>query len=210
MGSILGKEKVMRKGWSLAVGICLVWVGLCVPQNALGQVDDNLLLAKVLEKVFGGGSGFTVVSPKTYFLSHMAPFRDGIEQAKAKEKMKEHFKNEGYNIDPLVDLLFERNIRSVRLSLKSSPQNGYFIDYHGEYARYFEGKEGEGGKLYKKHSKARGQTRISLPAYDPDLHILLLYYGTHADVLAGAGYVVAYRYENAQLNELGRMLIWIS
>jgi hypothetical protein len=200
----------MRKGWLLSVGICLLWVSLCVAQNTKGQVDDNLLLAKVLEKAFGGGSGFTVVSPKTFFLSQMAPFRDGIEQTKAKEKMKEHFKNEGYNIDPLVDLLFERNMRSVRLSLKSCPQNGYFIDYRGKYAKYFEGKEGEGDKLYKEHSKARGQTRISLPAYDPDLHILLVYYGTHADLLAGAGYVVAYRYENAQLNELGRITIWIS
>ena len=123
------KEKVMRKGWLLSVGICLLWVSLCVAQDTKGQVDDNLLLAMVLEKAFGGGGGFTVVSPKTFFVSHMAPFRDGIEQTKAKEKMKEYYKNEGYDIDPLVDLLLERNMRSVRLSLKSCPQNGYFIDY---------------------------------------------------------------------------------
>ncbi len=200
----------MRKGWLLAVGICLLWVSLGVTQNTKGQVDDNLLLAMVLEKAFGGRGGFTVVSPKTFFLSHMAPFRDGVELTKAKQKMKEHFNNEGYNIDSLVDLLFERNSRSVRLSLKSCPQNGYFIDYQGEYARYFKKNGGGGDKRYKEHPDARGDTRISLPAYDPDLHILLVYLETQADVLAGAGYVVAYRYENAQLNELGRITIWIS
>jgi hypothetical protein len=199
----------MRKAWLLSVGICLLSVSLCVAQNTKEQVDDNLLLAMVLQKAFGHG-GFTVVPPKTFFLSQMTPFRDDIEQTKAKKKIKEHFKNEGYDIAPVVDLLFERNIRPVRLTLKSCPQNGYFIDYQGKYTKYFERKGGGWDKLYKEHPKARGQTRISLPAYDRDLHILLVYFGTQSDWLAGAGYVVAYRYENAQLNELGRITIWIS
>jgi hypothetical protein len=200
----------MRKGWLLSVGICFLWVSLCVAQTTKEQVDDNLLLAKVLETVFGGRGGFTVVSPKTVFLSDMGPFRDVSEQTEAKERMKRYFKNEGYNIGPLVDLLFERNVKSVRLSLKSFPQNGYFIDYKEKHAKYFEGKGGGWDKLRKENPKARGKTRISLPAYDPELHILLVYFGTQADWLAGAGYVVAYRYENAQLNELVRMTIWIS
>ncbi len=140
----------------------------------------------------------------------MAPFRDSIEQIEAKKKIKQHFKNEGYDIDPLVDLLFERNMKSVRLSLKSCPKKGYFIDYHGDYAKYFEEKKGGWTKWYKEHPKAMGQTRISLPAYDPDLHILLVYFGTQDDWLAGAGYVVAYRYKNARLTELARITIWIS
>ncbi len=200
----------MRKGWLLSVGICLIWVSLCAAQNTKGQADDNLLLAKVLDKVFGGRGGFTVVSPKTFFLSDMGPFRDVTEQTEAKERMKRHFNNEGYDIGPLVDLLFERNMSSVRLSLKSCPHNGYFIDYKRKYAKYFKRNGGGWERLSKENPKARGQTRISLPAYDPDLHILLVYYGTQADWLAGAGYVVAYRYENGQLNELGRLTIWIS
>ncbi|MGO8942268.1 MAG: hypothetical protein ACLQJ7_01155 [Syntrophobacteraceae bacterium] len=200
----------MRKGWLLSVGICLLWVSLCIPQNALGQADDNLLLAKVLEKEFGGRSGFTVVAPKTSFVSDKAPFRDPIEQTRTRERLKVHFNKEGYNIGPLVDLLFERNTGPVRLSLKSCPQNGYFIDYHEKYYKYFEKNGGGWKKLGKENPKARGMTRISLPAYDPDLHILLVYYGTQYDWLAGAGYVVAYRYENDQLNELGRITIWIS
>ncbi len=204
----------MRKGWLLSVGICLIWVSVCVAQNASGQADDNLLLAKVLEKEFGARGGFTVVSPKTMFATDMAPYGDVNERTKAhekmKEQMKEHFNKEGYNIGPLVDLLFERNTRRVRLSLKSCPQNGYFIDYHEKYDRYFKKNGGGWKKLREENPKARGQTQISLPAYDPDLHILLVYYGTQADWLAGGGYVVAYRYENDQLNELSRITIWIS
>ncbi len=204
----------MRKRWLLSVGICLLRVSLCAAQHTTGQTDDNLILAMVLEKVFGGRGGFTVVSPKTFFATDMAPYGYVNERTKAhekmKEQMKEHFSKEGYSIGPLVDLLFERNRRPVKLSLKSCPQNGYFIDYHEKYDKYFKGNGGGWKKLRKENPKARGQTQISLPAYDPDLHILLIYYGTVADRLAGEGCVVAYRYENDQLNELSRIVIWIS
>ena len=46
-------------------------------------------------------------------------------------------KIEECDVSKLVDLLFERNKIRVRLSLKSSPKDGYLIDYDGKYNKYF-------------------------------------------------------------------------
>jgi len=134
------------------------------------QNDDNAILTLVLRQAFiqqcyedgtvyededfHDVGGFTVVDQNT------APFGfnwsyppevlagacvtfGGYEPNDPRELEKYIYKNikiQDYDISNLVDLLLERNKKSVRLSLESLPKDGYIIDYDGTYARYFEEK----------------------------------------------------------------------
>jgi hypothetical protein len=176
-------------------------------QDLRSDEKDNALLDQILQQEFKGG-GFTVVDPKTD-LSRL-----GIDKpeslARSREYVKEGLKIEGYDIGPLFDQLIKKNQKSVRLSLKSSPESGYFIDFDGKFANYFNSDGGGWEKWHKENPMAHGMTRVSLPAYDDKAGIVLVYLGTQYDWLAGSGHLIAYKYKDGKLQELGRVMLWIS
>lgn len=194
-------------------------------------IEDSLLLSLVLSRSYEEG-GFTVIAPRSSLDSSVInepKYEEGgytivtpqtrlnhsiINEpnrvAQTKKYIFENIKIEKYEISKLVDLLFERNKISVRLSLKSSPKNGYIIDYDGKYEKYFEKDGGGWKKLYKENPKADGLTTVSLPAYDRKTSILLVYIGTQKHGLSGSGWVIAYKYKNGKLKELARVMLWIS
>ena len=107
-------------------------------------------------------------------------------------------------------MLFERNQKTVRLSIPSDVKHGYIIDYDRKYEKYFD-KDGGGWRAWHKEKpKAVCNTQVSRPAYDKKSGLVLLYMGNQADALAGAGFVLLYKYENGRLKELGRVEVWIS
>ncbi len=176
----------------------------------LGQLSDpsapqtdNAILARVLRSQHEG-SGFTVVSPITAF------GRRRPDGAKIKKTVEDKIGIEGYDMGPLLDKLIEKNSKQTRLSLKSSPEKGYIVDYDGKFEKYFEQNGGGWEKLYKDNPDAHGLTRVSLPAYDEHAGIVIVYIGRQSGRLAGAGYIVAYRYEDGKLRELGRATLWVS
>jgi len=181
------------------------------PQGAMsGQLSgpvasqtENAILAQVVRSK-NEGSGFTVVSPTTAF------GRKTSNAARIKKTVENKLRIEGYDIGPLLDKLIEKNSKQTRLSLKSSPENGYIVDHDGKFEKYFGQNGGGWEKLYKDNPDARGLTRVSLPAYDESAGIVLVYVGKQSGPKSGAGHIVAYRYEGGELKELGRVTLWVS
>ncbi len=186
---------------ALALAAAGAWAG-----DDTSTEQENAFLALVLKHSDSQG-GYTVVKPETR-LSHM----DGSDAEQVKQSKKyvtEQLAKSGDDVATLVDRLYERNKKSVRLTLKSSPKDGYIID-DGEYAKYF--KQGGGGweKWHEEKPQAHGFTTVSLPVYDEKSGLLLVYIGTQYDWLEGAGFVVLFRYEKGSLHAIGRVMMWIS
>jgi hypothetical protein len=169
--------------------------------------EDNRILCLVLKRSFADG-GFTVVDPETS-LSHVAR-EDSEEIKQTKRYVTEHLQTNGIVVTKLVDELFEHNRKPVRLTLQSSPKDGYVIDYDGKYAKYFDKDGGGWEKWYKENPKAHGNTTVSLPVYDRKTGLVLVYTGTQSHWLAGSGWVILYKYENGELKEINKVMMWIS
>lgn len=170
--------------------------------------EENQILSLVLKRSFTDG-GYMVVHPETT-LSHFWGSDDPKEIARSKRNIVVGLQTNDIIAAKLVDRLFERNQKPVRLTLKSSPKDGYVIDFDGKYANYF-GKNGGGWeKWHKENPQAHGMTRVSLPAYDQKSGLVLVYSGTQSDWLAGFGSVVLYKYDKGALKEIKTVPLWVS
>lgn len=166
---------------------------------------ENALLAQVLKHNFSE-PGYTVVWPEAE-IAHMSG-RDDAEIAQSKQYTIENLRVKDKALPALVDKLFERNRKPVRLTLKSAPANGYIID-DGTYAKYFE-QGGGWEKWYTDHPAAHGATTVSIPVADPQSGLVLVYVGTQRHWLDGAGFMLLYRRDKEGLHELARVMMWIS
>ena len=159
-------EGIMNKPLIIILKVCLLLGVSCtaVEEKPVDEklveekpVEDSFILSLVLSRSYEEG-GYTVVDPQTS-LGHPA-FNDPKSVEQTKKYILEKIKIEECEISKLVDLLFERNKIPVRLSLKSSPKDGYLIDYDGKYEKYFEKDGGGWEKWYKENPKADGWTRV--------------------------------------------------
>lgn len=180
------------------------FVGICGPAEADDQ--DNMLLLQVLSQHYKNG-GFTVVAPETYIFGRG---RNESALVEMKRRVVDKLRIEGYDIGPLFDKLMEKNSISYPLSLKSSPENGYLIDYDGKFAKYFVDKGDGWEKWYSENPTAYGWTRVSLPVCDAEAGIVLVYKDTQSHWLGGAGSIIAYRMVGGVITELSRVRLWVS
>ena len=155
-------------------------------------------------KAFNPDGGYTLVDPRTV---SPADSKDP-KGVMGKMYISEHLQTNGVFVAALVDRLFERNTKPVRLTLESSPHDGYVIDSDASYEKYFKKHGGGWEKLYKENSKAHSITTVSLPAYDEKTGLVLVYIATSSNSLAGSGWVVLYKYENGKLKEINRLMMW--
>ncbi len=140
------------KSLIMSLGLLALLVALR-PVDVKAEEQENAILAQVLQRQNEDG-GFTVVSPTTAF------GRREPNAANIKKNVKDKIRIEGYDIGPLVDKLIEKNKERTPLSLKSSPEKGYIVDYDGKFKKYFD--EGGGGweKWYKDNPAAHGDTQV--------------------------------------------------
>jgi hypothetical protein len=202
----------MLGGNTLNRTLLLVFMGSIVTATNVWAAEgksteqENNFLTLVLKRSYPDG-GYTVVSPEAK-LSHM-DIRDSQKIEQSKKYITEHLNTTGLEVAELVDLLFERNRNAARLSIKSSPEDGYIID-DGKYEKYFEKDGGGWDRWYKENPKTHGSTTVSLPVYDEKSGLVLVYRGTQTQWLAGSGWVILYRYEKGTLKELNKVMMWIS
>jgi hypothetical protein len=128
----------------------------------------------------------------------------------SKDAIIRFFQADGHVVSELVEKLYQRNEKPVRLTLKSSPKDGYVIDVDGKYAKYFEENGGGWDKLYKENPKAKGITTISLPVYDHKTGLVLIYVGTQLHSLMGGGGVILYGYKKGKLKKINYLTLWNS
>jgi hypothetical protein len=188
-------------------GATLLAVALSCGGESQSQEQDNTILSLLLQHSYDDG-GFTVVAPDTSLSNLESPGQAQVAQAK--KFIKEKLKVEGYDIGPLVELLFQRNKERVRLTLQSAPRKGYLVDYEKRYNKYFEKEGGGWEKWYKENPKTHGWTEVSLPAYDEKNQIVIVCIGVQAHWEMGVGYIRAFRYKDAKLEPIGQLMLWVS
>lgn len=182
---------------TVSMFLLLVLSSACAVKQGAGQ-DDNTLLALIFKQAVPDGK-YTIVDPE-------ARLPDNHDKA----YLLEQFKTDDAIVGPLIDQLIERNAEPVLLTLESSPENGYVVDYDGAYAQYFKEDGGGWDKLYEEHPDASGSTTVSLPAYDEASGYVLIYKATQLHWLAGSGNLILYKYADGKMTEVENIMLWIS
>jgi hypothetical protein len=196
---------MMRFVFIVLLGVSLISCGKHqIPQD----IGANTELLKLILSSPNEDGRYTIVSPVTDV--GYINIRDRKEIKRLRKRLSAQIRIPDYDLTPLVNMFISVNRDSVVLKFESDLEAGYLIDKDGKFEKYF--KDGGGGweKLYKENPKASGMTSVSIPAYDKENGIILVYKGTQHHWLAGAGHIVIYRFKEGNLREIGSVMVWIS
>jgi hypothetical protein len=192
-------NKCIKLSVAIAIVCCLLGCRKTTPDGpSVSQTpDDNTLLALILHEEFGDGR-YTIVEPFAAVDSSLADEEFSPVQV------------EGYKIWPLVQRLLEKNTHPARLTLVSSRDDGYVVDYDGDHDRYF--RDGGGGweKWHEDNPAANGRTVVSLPLYDQETGYVLICMSTRSHWVAGSGYLRVYKLVDGRPKMVGQIMLWIS
>lgn len=166
--------------------------------------ETNQLLAMILTQLAKGRNDYFIVAPKT---NAMEIFRGEPSKARIIQTLS----TPGYNATDLVNRFFELNREDVPLTIPSSPENGYSIDYEDKYSKYpREDLKAFWEQWHLDNPKAVGYLRISIPATDTKTGYILIYIGITSGELAGIGEIIVYRYWDGKLFQVHTIGLWIS
>ena len=169
--------------------------------------EYNQILALLLKTNETDGN-YTVVDPKT---SIGTEFLDTEEEKKNFIiNVATRFRNVTYDFSGLAIKLYEINLKYKYLTLQSSIDDGYYVDYDGKFSQYFTKDGGGWEKWHREYPEAHGSTSVSLPAYDPQTGYVLVYIGTQYDWLMGQGVLGLYKYIDGQLINIDFASMWVS
>jgi hypothetical protein len=211
------KTKVSRWGFSgLAVAaiaaiytsiiLCSFSYVLLPSNNEIEQEETNIVEHSILKLVLSDisdnnkGNHYIVVTPETASPS--------FEYTTIKEYLAKY----NYDFTYLIELFSEKNQLKNRLSINSSIDNGYYIDYDAIFSRYFDNS----GNGYLRTNIFRPQVskfvEVSLPAYDSTTGYVLIYVGetnNSTNQFGGSGSIYVYKYLDGKLNYIDIVPIWI-
>ncbi len=197
------------KQWLLAIPLSFLALS-CNRANLRQDIPENCKLLKQILTQPDTAGRYTVVNGWTYFEYH--PMLDMSVKGKAvhffmptlqRSYIKSNLQIPAYNVGPLVDVLYDINRKGVPLEIESDSAAGYII--------YKDKIWGTGWKQFcKGHPKIHGITTVSVPAYDKEAGIVLVYKGIWFADLAAEGDVIAYRLSEGKLIELKRVMLWVS
>jgi hypothetical protein len=188
--------------------ICISLILICCSSiDANPILDDSTLIEKILTAHFAKykfvieKKGYTVISPTTNLPEHMLKSDLGkIIWPKVNDE----------SIDDLIENLLLKNKEECEINIKSSQSNGYIIDYDLNYEKYFYKNGGGWEQWYIDHPNAYGYTSISLPFYDKERNLIIIYIGTQDHWLAGAGGLVIFQLVDNELVEIEWIGLWVS
>lgn len=170
--------------------------------NQIYPEQLNTLLALILKEDYTNG-GYTVINPQT-------SLGFGTTREKLITDAAEFQRSTSFDFTNLAGQLYDLNQQFSYLTLPSSIQDGYYVDYNGKFEQYF-AKDGGGWDLWhKEHPEAHGSTSVSLPAYDPQTGYILIYIGNQNGWLAGYGGLYAYQLLNGNLILVDHWDMWVS
>ncbi len=155
-------------------------------------------------------SGYTVVHPTTNLDEWEGESQ--MEKLQTLELIVERLNLDGCDESRLVWRLFARNETETPLTLPSAPEQGFIVDYDSTYFRYFMGCTARDGwrKWRENHPKAVNSTTVSLPVYDADCGVILIYRSTVMGALYGGGWVIAIQVTDSTLVKMDSARLWIS
>ena len=172
------------------------------------NINSNLKLLSLILRREADDGKFFIVRRQTRF-SHI-DFKNKDEVKKRKDYIRKNLNIPDYDISDLLDQLFEINKSSFNLNIELDKAKGYIIDSIGKFDAYFEKNGGGWDKLYKDNPKALGITSVSVPAYDKENGIILVYRGTQRHWRAGAGLIVAYKFKDGKVEQIASVVLWKS
>jgi hypothetical protein len=175
------------------ISLLLILACNCGPRES--NAKDNAILAQVLEQHCKGHL-FTVVDTLT--ITEIMDFTP----------MPEKFTAEGYDLVPLVEKLVQKNKKPVRLTLKSSPENGYVMADNKNFSKIVS-RISHISILLHGLPAFYLEAGVSLPVYDDEEGIVLVY-AHRGGFLSSRGWLIAYRLEDGKLREIDRLMLWIS
>jgi Leucine-rich repeat (LRR) protein len=109
--------------------------------------------------------------------------------------LQNDFIEQGINVSSMLEALLERNTQPTMLDIPSSKNEGYVI-----------GNE----KIIDDDPDFQCYITISVPVYDAERNILLVYLGWSGGGLMGSGDIYAFSYTNGKLVELAKVTLWVS
>ena len=173
------------------------------------QEEHESLLRFILSSQYDDG-GYKIVNP--YMGLSYGGFSAAITSyGGAYGRLVDALEAEGCDVLKMTTALNERNNQPEPLTIPSSPQDGYIIDYDNGMATYFDNRDIDGWEVFwEKNPESGGYTTISAPVYDPETGIILVYYDTVGGWLAGIGHLVAFRYRDGVFEGIAEVQLWVS
>jgi hypothetical protein len=213
-------------GWAAYIYIgVLAWffssVLLGTPQNnpkVTGDTEENRIMTLVIEYFCGKDNAnykngqYVVVDPR---FSNLSSFTSYLKQFK-NDTIKNLQLEPNYNQDFIssVNSTFDRflgiNESTSMLSLKSSPEEGYYIDYDGKFANRTSDYPTGWERWRVFHHNARSSIQLSVPAYDPESGIIVVHIGFIGDYLVGSGQIIVFKLEDGKLKPLAGSQTWVA
>jgi len=200
------QKRFLRQTYRLvavsAIGLAVMWwSGAFAPAAAS---DEELRLLNLVLHKFTPKTGFIVVSPQS-------KLSEGLKEPGTAAWLKKAFEGRLRRKDPVVDLLVDkliaRNRQPVPLPLEPDKKARYVLD-DGSYAKYLAEQGGGWEKLYADHPKVRNITEVSLPAYDPDSGMALVYLGKNWGPREGGGGLILFRYAATRMVVVSTISLW--
>jgi len=191
------------------------WIGFIVLAGILAlscnsgpspeeAANDNRLLALALAQP-SDQDRYHVVIPDT---SLLLEDDSGAALDRLHDQIQGYVQGGGADVKSLLKRLLKRNKYSSRLTLMSSKDNGYVVDYNADFFPFFQGNEGDWKRMYALYPKVVGVKQVSLPAYEKGHDIVLIYVCRRTMPASGSGYIYVYRDNGTSLTPLGSVQTW--
>lgn len=191
--------------------VCLAGGLIQSCSSGRGRPGDDEIISAILKysnpcgEMDGRGS---FLLPDTSFYSSLRNYSKQ-DMKGLSERLQSIAKDTDCDFEDLLMELIERNEKPVRLTVKSDPSKGIYMDYKGIYNRNASSNWKNWMEWCQKNSVSSVHA-VSLPAYDPSSGIVLIYVVNNNGPLAASGGLVMYKYENGKVTHIGGMALWIS
>lgn len=185
-----------------ALGLAVMWWSGAF--DPIAASDEEVRLLKLVLHKFTPRRGYIVVSPQS-------TLTEGLSEPGTADWLKKTFEGRLRRKDPvvdqLVDQLIARNRQPVPLPLKPDKKARYVVD-DGTYEKYLAENGGGWEKLHADHPMMRNITELSLPAYDPDSGLALVYLGKTWGTREGGGGLILFRYATTRMVVISSISLW--
>jgi hypothetical protein len=216
-GFTIGWGAYIYIGLMLFFGASLMAVFPTYGPHETVEREENKVLEMVLKELYGHRIGYALVEPeisigglnnyqeglantKEMLLHELSRFiKDGRLSIKYDDAFVDIDESTIYD---LVDKFVEVNRLPGTIGVKSSPLDGYYIEYK---------KESEYSYLNNiVRPMISPYVDLSLPAYDKNSGLIITYIGEQYGPLMGQGRIFLLKYENGKIITLFTFGIWVS
>ena len=150
---------------------------------------------------------YVVVCKET--TNYSLQFKNEKELNEHKEYIIDELNLKDYDISPLVDEFFKINTQKVLLNFESDDKKVFIIEDTTE--KYFKNNPLEGWNVFhESHPNSQGIVDVSIPAYDRENQIVMVYISKVSGPLAGWGHICVFKLVDNRAVLIGRVGLWIS